>query len=217
MANVGTKKEADEDLKTIAGTPLYMAPECWSTIRRYSKEVDMWMSTWCCCSSSPTGILKWTGMATAAPDSVHQLLRGLVCESPEDRWTATRCQMWVKEGYMPQIDSAIDEINRKRRRDLDQQDPEDEDELRKIRSSNPTLDTIRADPASNGIKSALYKLHQRVAADDTSLPDTLPWSAEYGLQNQDSNRRSSDTDLGSYWCVNPRAQLVGRVDGADNN
>ncbi|KAF2257649.1 hypothetical protein CC78DRAFT_588218 [Lojkania enalia] len=46
------------------------------------------------------------------------------------------------------IDSAIDEASRKRRQDLDLQDPEDGNKPGKFRSSNPTLDTIRAGLAS---------------------------------------------------------------------
>jgi serine/threonine protein kinase len=240
MADVGTMKEADEDLKTFAGTPLYMAPECWSTTRRYSKEVDMWavglvllqlFTDW-----DPTKDEAWVNgplgkfnelgsawiskvlmplIATAVPESVQQLLRGLLCESPQDRWTATRCQTWVKEDFMPYIDGAIDEASHKRRRDLDQQDPEDEDKPRKIRSSNPTLDTIRGDLASNEIKSLLYKLHQTIAADDSSLPDTLPWDAAYEPQNHNSNSGAGTPTQAPSSAVTPRAQPVGRADGTD--
>jgi len=231
MADVGTMKEADEDLTTFTGTPLYIAPECWSTTRRYSKEVDMWAvglvllqlftdwnpnkdEAWV---NGPPGKINELGfsawiskvlmlfIATAAPKSVQQLLRGLLCESPQDRWTATRCQAWVKEDFMPYVDSAIDEASCKRRRDLDQQDPEDEDKPRKIRSSNPTLDTIRADLARNEMNSLLYK--QTTAAD--SLPDTSPRDAAYEPQNQDSNGGSVTPTQ------TPRAQPVSRVDGTD--
>lgn len=78
---------------------------------------------------------------------------------------------------MLHINSAINKASCKRRQDLDQQDSKDKDKPRKIQSSNPTLDTICADLASNRIKSTLYKLHQSVAADNSSLLDTLPQGA----------------------------------------
>jgi hypothetical protein len=38
-------------------------------------------------------------IATAVP-KVQQLLRGLLCESRHDRWTAARCQEWMEEEDM---------------------------------------------------------------------------------------------------------------------
>jgi serine/threonine protein kinase len=124
MADVGTMKE-DDDLKTFAGTPFYMAPEYWSTPLRYGKEVDMWavglvllqlFTNWdpkmdAAWVDGPLGKYNELGfsawisevltplIATAVP-KVQQLLRGLLCESRHDRWTAARCQEWMEEEDM---------------------------------------------------------------------------------------------------------------------
>jgi serine/threonine protein kinase len=118
MADVGSMKGTDEDFKSFAGTPLYIAPECWSTTRQYNKEVDMWTvglvllqlfaewdlradKAWVsgpCWSRNALGFSVWIStvlmsfVVEADPHFVQELLSGLLRESPKERWTAAMCQ-----------------------------------------------------------------------------------------------------------------------------
>lgn len=164
VADVGSMKQVDDGLKTFAGTPVYMAPECWSANPWYSKEVDMWalglvllqlFTEWeprddrAWVEGGPYGKHNKLGFSiwisevlmpyieTAVPGSVQQVLKGVLCESPQDRWSAARCQTWVEDEFLPDVRKPADKPNLKRRRDIDLRDLED-DEF-KTRSSYPTI------------------------------------------------------------------------------
>ncbi|KAL5118787.1 hypothetical protein ACEQ8H_003290 [Pleosporales sp. CAS-2024a] len=201
FADVGTMKE-DEGLKTFTGTPEYMAPECWTPLPQYNKEVDMWSiglvllqlftrwdprtdKAWVHgphCKVNKMGFTVWIHdvitplIATAKPEPVRDLLTGLLRESPADRWNATTCQTWVRE-YITPLTHDASHAGPLPRRDSYLPAPgldDDDDRRRKIRSPHPTLDSVRA------------AQHVSVNHDDIDdLPDTLPWGAARVPEKED--------------------------------
>ncbi|KAI1345658.1 kinase-like domain-containing protein [Xylaria sp. FL0043] len=162
VGDVGTMKNAVINLETFAGTPDYMAPECWSKKRQYGKEIDMWAvglvllqlfthwhpsidTSWANVPpfgrQNKLGFTAWIRdvlmpfVATAKPQPVQDLLKGLLSRSPDQRWTASRCQAWVKENISPHVNAGSETDCRPTRRDFHQQADNannDHDRRRKI-------------------------------------------------------------------------------------
>ena len=171
MADVGTMKAADENNKSFAGTPFYMAPECWVWPLQYSKEVDMWaiglvmlqlFSDWdptkddawangLCGKFNKLGFTAWITevlipfVEVALPTFVQPILRGLLRESRQERWTADHCQVWVRECIL-HADGSIKRGEPKSTRVANKEIKAEES--KRSRSSSSAPNTGRTEPAS---------------------------------------------------------------------
>ena len=119
IADFGTTKcDISGKMQTYAGSSVYMAPEFWEQELAYTNAVDMWsfgviavelltgwepsLDGWD--SRFPptrTQYQKWIHevlrpRVAIALETFRPLLRGLLCENPEDRWTAIDCEQWMR-------------------------------------------------------------------------------------------------------------------------
>ncbi|KIW22073.1 uncharacterized protein PV07_12535 [Cladophialophora immunda] len=120
IADLGaTKYDISGGMQTYTGTSLYMAPEFWEPMLHYTNAVDMWsfgiillellapasgrLEGWD--SRSPPNKpehQKWIRekirpLEKRLSESFGPLVRGLLCEKPNDRWPAPRSVKWLEE------------------------------------------------------------------------------------------------------------------------
>lgn len=154
VADVGLSKYSSHGrMQTLAGSIAYMAPEIWESDSHYTNAVDMWslgiiaVELWNPWNSSSGSLVRdmqpnrswhqsWIQSfikphIDLTPPVFRPLLRGLLLESPGERWIATQCEQWLQT-YVA-IGTSVHMAG---------------EENRHVRSSHPTLSTIRADCAS---------------------------------------------------------------------
>ncbi|KAL6876796.1 kinase-like domain-containing protein [Trichoderma novae-zelandiae] len=146
VADVGISKYSiDGRMQTFAGSIAYMAPEIWDSGSHYTNAVDMWslgiiaVELWNPWNSSSSSLVRDMQLHRSwfqnfvkphidlAPPVFRPLLRGLLSESPGERWMAIQCEQWLQT-YVD-IGTSVHMAG---------------EENRHVRSSHPTLSPIRA-------------------------------------------------------------------------
>ncbi|KAH7307954.1 kinase-like domain-containing protein [Stachybotrys elegans] len=192
LADFGTsKRDHAGKMESFTGTKIYMAPELFNQALQYTNKVDLWSlgliamqlyTTW-----DPRKDEQWDPRdfgswmrgtilpcIARAPSQFRPLLKGLLHQRPEKRWSAGKCLRWLWKLNQVGEDVAGNNVSsprdnegtandKKRPASMDPELNAEGDE-RQRRSPHPSISTGRAraaSPAETHIK------------DERSLPSTL--------------------------------------------
>lgn len=160
IADVGLSKyNVRGKMQSYAGSTAYMAPEFWEPERAYTSAIDVWsfgvvalelLTAWEDLLEQTNATVQlnrswnqnWVRnivipRVDLASEAFKPLLRNLLCEAPEDRWTASECDEWLQE-HRSDVGSSQAECR-------DWREPLFDEEQRRRRSAHPTLSATRAE------------------------------------------------------------------------
>ncbi|KAM4057679.1 kinase [Hirsutella rhossiliensis] len=132
IADVGLSKyNVRGKMLGYAGSIVYMAPEFWESERGYTSAVDMWsfgiialelLTAWESMLEGTNATMQpskswnqdWIRISVMprvglAPAACKPLLRNLLCEAPEERWTAPMCDNWLQKHALDVNNSQVDD------------------------------------------------------------------------------------------------------------